>query len=242
IGPWSNRIVRYLQIFVRPFYERTLTESPRPALMPSLYRFIRTRVTGALLIALGIIALLMPQVAGQWSLAILGVLLIAVGIAETYAAFRSARSGEASSYLEGLFAALAGTVLLLSSALVLDGLLILLIVILLADGLTKLFKAWRKPGSDRFPQILNGFLDFGCAATIWYLSRFVGIASAVGIAIGLFIVAAGWRMILAPVKAAQTGTANLALDHHPDPGLRMPGNEIFGRLRSEADTGMPFAF
>src|SRR5262252_9304349 len=210
--------------------------------MPSLYRFIRTRVTGALLIALGIIALLMPQVAGQWSLAILGVLLIAVGIAETYAAFRSARSGEASSYLEGLFAALAGTILLLSSALVPDGLLILLIAILLADALTKLFKAWRKPGSDRIPLILNAFLDFGCAATIWYLSRFVGIASAVGIAIGLFIVAAGWRMILAPAKAAQTDAAALALDHHPDPGLRMPGNEIFERLRSRADTGMPFAF
>src|SRR5215471_2413756 len=205
--------------------------------MPSLYRFIRTRVTGALLVALGIIALLMPQVAGQWSLAFLGVLLIAVGIAETYAAFRSARSGEASSYLEGLFAALAGTILLLSSALVPDGLLILL-----ADALTKLFKAWRKPGSDRIPLILNAFLDFGCAATIWYLSRFVGIASAVGIAIGVFIVAAGWRMILAPAKAAQTDAATLALDHHPDPGLRMPGNEIFERLRSRADTGMPFAF
>ena len=62
--------------------------------MPSFYRFIRTRVTGALLMALGTIALLMPQVAGQWSLAFLGVLLIAVGIAEIYAAFRSARGGE----------------------------------------------------------------------------------------------------------------------------------------------------
>src|SRR5215475_8854039 len=75
--------------------------------MPSLYRFIRTRVTGALLMALGIIALLMPQVAGRWPLAILGVVLGGVGIVETYAAFRSGRSGEASSYLEGLFALLA---------------------------------------------------------------------------------------------------------------------------------------
>jgi uncharacterized membrane protein HdeD (DUF308 family) len=82
--------------------------------MPSLYRIIRTRITGALLMALGIVALLMPQVAGRWSLAILGVLLVGVGIAETYAAFKSGRSGEASSYLEGLLALLAGTVLLLS--------------------------------------------------------------------------------------------------------------------------------
>jgi uncharacterized membrane protein HdeD (DUF308 family) len=191
--------------------------------------------------ALGIIALLMPQVAGRWSLTVLGVLLIAVGIAETYAAFRSVRSGEASSYLEGLFASLAGAVLLLSSALVLDGLLILLIGILLADGLAKFFNAWRKPGADRFPLILNGILDFGCAAAIWYLSRFVGVASAIGIAIGLYIVAAGWRMFLAPAKTAQTDTAALALDHHPDSGLRMPANEIFGQLRSKADTGTQFA-
>src|SRR5262249_6417089 len=217
---WKRHSLLHISSPGRP----ELPESPRRTLMPSLYRFIRTRVTGALLMALGIIALLMPQVAGRWSLAFLGVLLIAVGIAETYAAFRSARSGEASSYLEGLFAALAGTILSLSSALVLDGLLILLIAILLADGLTKIFKAWRKPGSDRFPLILNGFLDFGCAATVWYLSRFVGVASAVGIAIGLFIVAAGWRMILAPAKTAETDAAALALDHHPDPGLRIPGN------------------
>ncbi len=209
--------------------------------MPSAYQTIKTRVTGALLIALGILALLMPQVAGRSSLAILGVLLIGVGIAETYAAFRSARSGEASSYLEGLFASLAGSVLLLSSALVLDGLLILLICILLADGLAKLFNAWRKPRSDRFPLMLNGLLDFGCAAAIWYLSRFVGIASTVGIAIGVYIVAAGWRMVLAPAKTARSDAASLALDNHPDPGLRMPRNEMFGRLRSKADTGTEFA-
>jgi uncharacterized membrane protein HdeD (DUF308 family) len=209
--------------------------------MPSLYRIIRTRVIGALLMALGIIALLMPQIAGRWSLTILGVLLVGGGIAETYAAFRSGRGGEASSYLEGLFTSLAGTVLLLSSALVLEGLLILLIGILLADGLAKLFNAWRRPRSDRLPLMLNGFLDFGCAATIWYLSRFVGVASAIGIAIGIYIAAAGWRMVLAPAKTAQTDAAALALDHHPDPGLRMPGNAMFGGLRSKADTGTRFA-
>src|SRR5262249_24467113 len=208
--------------------------------MPSLYQIMRTRVTGALLTALGVLALLMPQVAGRWSLGILGILLIGVGIAETYAAFTSVRSGEASSYLEGMFASLAGSVLLLSSALVLDGLLILLIGILLADGLAKIFNAWRKPRSDRFPLMLNGLLDLGCAATIWYLSRFVGVTSAIGIAIGLYIVAAGWRMVLAPAKTAQTDVAALALDRHPDPGLRMPRNEMFGRLRSKADTGSQF--
>jgi uncharacterized membrane protein HdeD (DUF308 family) len=209
--------------------------------MPPAYQTIRTRVIGALLIALGIITLLMPQVAGRWSLEILGVLLVGVGIAESYAAFRSVRSGEVSSYLEGLLASLAGSVLLLSSALVLEGLLIILIGILLTDGLAKLLNAWRKPGSDRFPLILNGLLDFGCAAAIWYLNRLVGITSAIGIAIGIYIVAAGWRMVLAPSRtAASSDAAALALNDHPDLGLRMPRNKMFGRLRSEADRGSQF--
>ena len=208
--------------------------------MASKYQTIRTRVTGALLIAVGIFALLMPQVAGRSSLSILGLLLIGVGIAETYAAFRSVRSGEASSYLAGLFASLAGSILLLSSALVLDGLLILLIGILVADGLAKLFNAWRKPGSDRFPLMLNGLLDFGCAATIWYLSRVIGITSAIGIAMGVYIVAAGWRMVLAPAKTAPSDTDAIALDSHPDPGLRIRRNEMFGQLRSKANIGAPF--
>ena len=191
--------------------------------------------------ALGTVALLMPHVAGRWSLATLGVLLVGVGVAETYAAFRSGRSGEASTYLQGLFALLAGTVLLLSSSLVLDGLLILLICILLADGLAKLFNAWRKPRSERLALMLNGLLDFGCAATIWYLSRFVGAASAIGIAIGIYVAAAGWRMFLAPAQTEPTGAADPARDRHPDPGLRMPGNETFARLRSKADTGTQFA-
>ena len=50
--------------------------------------------------------------------------LIGMGIAEAYAVFTSPRSTEASAYLPGVLAFLAGNVLLLSSALVFRGLLI----------------------------------------------------------------------------------------------------------------------
>ncbi len=168
---------------------------------------IRTRVVGALLIALGAFALTTPLVAGRWSLAILGLPLIAMGIAEAYTAFMSPRGAEASAYLPSVFALLAGNVLLLSSALVFRGLLILLIAILAVDGFGKFIAAWRRSHPDRLPLVLNGIVDLGCAAVIWYLSRFIGAVQAIGVIVGAYIVAAGWRLLMAPVETAAPDTA-----------------------------------
>ena len=93
--------------------------------MPSISGVVKKRIAGALLIALGVWTLTTPLVAGRWSLAILGLPLIAMGIAEAYIAFTSPRSTEASAYLPCALAFLAGNVLLLSSALVSHGLLAL---------------------------------------------------------------------------------------------------------------------
>ena len=105
--------------------------------MPSISGVVKKRIAGALLIALGVWTLTTPLVAGRWSLAILGLPLIAMGIAEAYIAFTSPRSTEASAYLPCALAFLAGNVLLLSSALVSHGLLVLLIAILAVDGIRK---------------------------------------------------------------------------------------------------------
>ena len=129
--------------------------------MPSMSRAIKERIAGALLIALGVFALTTPLIAGQWSLAILGLPLIAMGIAEAYAAFTSPRGNEAGAYLPGVLAFLAGNVLLLSSALVLRGLLIVLIAILTIDGFGKIIAAWRRSRPDRLPLVINGLVDFG---------------------------------------------------------------------------------
>ena len=160
---------------------------------------IKKRIAGALLIAFGICALTTPFLAGRWSLAILGLPLIAVGIAEAYNAFTSPRATEASAYLSGALAFLAGNVLLLSSALVERGLLILLIAILTVDGIGKIIEARRRSYPDLLPSLINGLVDFGCAAVIWYLSRFIGVVQAIGIIVGTYIVAAGWRMLMVPM-------------------------------------------
>src|SRR5215475_16007096 len=97
--------------------------------MPQSGGVLRKRVAGALLMALGAFALATPVAAGRWSLAILGIPLIVLSVAEAYAAFTSPQRANASAYLPCLLALLAGNLLLLSSALVVSGLLILLVAI-----------------------------------------------------------------------------------------------------------------
>src|SRR5262249_26031796 len=91
---------------------------------PSPKASLSRRVTGALLLAMGAIALSAPLAVGRWSLAILGIPLLLLGVAEAYAAFTSQQRAQVSAYLPSLLALLAGNLLLLSSALVLDALLI----------------------------------------------------------------------------------------------------------------------
>src|SRR3974377_618922 len=105
----------------------------------TMWRFPRQlskRIAGILLMVLGGLALCAPLSAGRWSLAILGIPLILMRVVAAYAAFASPRRAEASMYVPSLLALLAGNVLLLSSALVLDGLLILLIAIFVLDAVS----------------------------------------------------------------------------------------------------------
>src|SRR5262245_18980492 len=103
--------------------------------MSQLSGLLRQRVIGVLLMALGAFALAAPAAAGKWSLAILGIPLIVLSVAEAYSAFTSPRRAHVSAYLPCLLALLAGNLLLLSSALVVSGLLVLLVDILLFVGL-----------------------------------------------------------------------------------------------------------
>ena len=185
--------------------------------------------------ALGAFALAAPVAAGRWSLAILGIPLIVLSVAEAYAAFTSPQRADASAYLPCALALLAGNLLLLSSALVVSGLLILLVAILLIDGFGKILAVWRKPQTPRVPTIVNGLADFGCAALLWQLSRMIGAERAIGIVIGVYIAAAGWRMLMAPVEATTPAAAAGALRTHPDHELRLPPNETFARLHADVD-------
>jgi hypothetical protein len=194
---------------------------------------LKKRLAGILLLALGAFALAAPLAAGRWSLALLGIPLIALSIAEAYAAFASPRRAEPSAYFPSVLAMVAGNLLLLSSALVLGGLLFLLVAILVADGLGKILTLAREPQTARIPQIINGLVDLGCAAILWYLSRLIGTEQAIGIIVGAYIAAAGWRLLMAPVVVTAPDAAAAAQNAHPDSQLGIDPNETFARLRGE---------
>lgn len=185
--------------------------------------------------ALGGLALSAPLSVGRWSLAVLGVPLILLSIGEAYAVFSSPQRAQARRYVPSLLAMLAGNVLLLSSALVLNGLLILFIAILAVDGLSKILTAWRDLHTARVPAIVNGLVDFACVVLLWYLSRVIGTGEAVGIIVGLFIVAAGWRLLMASDEALTPAPTTPESTTHPNPGLRLARSETFARLRAEVE-------
>src|SRR5262249_33785375 len=159
--------------------------------------------------------------------------LIALGLAEGYRALTSSRRAEVSAYLPSILAMCAGNLLLLSSALVLDGLLFLLLIILLADGLSKVVTVWRERSPERFPAIVNALINFACAGLLWYLSRIVGAERAVGFSVGVFVAAAGWRMLMAPPELATAAAPTGAPTIHPNARLGLPPNEAFARMRAE---------
>jgi uncharacterized membrane protein HdeD (DUF308 family) len=191
------------------------------------------RIAGAFLIVLGVLALAAPLATGRWSLAFLGVALIALGMVEAYAAFTSPKRAQVSAYLPSVLAVLAGNVLLLSASLVLSGLLISLIVILVIDGAGKILTGLRTAQTPRLPSLINGLLDFAGAALLWYLNRKIGPGQAIGITIGGLIAAAGWRLFMAPVEEDARDEIAAEPNVHPDAGLKLAPDAAFGRLRSE---------
>ena len=93
--------------------------------------------------ALGAVALFVPLAAGRWSLSLLAVPLFALSVVQAYAALTSPQRGTASVYLPSLLTMLAELLLFFSSALVVNGLLLLLIGILVMGGFSKILTAWR---------------------------------------------------------------------------------------------------
>ena len=195
------------------------------------------RATGVLLMALGAVALSVPLATGRWSLSLLAIPLLALSVVQAYAALTSPQRGVASVILPSLLTMLAGILLFFSSVLVINGLLLLLMAILSMGGFSKILTAWRAERSARTAIAVNGLIDIFCAALLWYLSTLIRVEQAIGIAIGAYIAAAGWRMLAAPIEAAKPEAIAAAATSHPDPKLGLPPNETFAHLRAEAQSG-----
>ena len=185
----------------------------------------RKRLEGGALIVLGVLAIYAPMATGEWSLALLGIPLLALSVAEARATFASPRRGEVSAYLPSLLAMLAGVVIFLSPKLVLSGVMILLAASLAIGGAGKIATAVRGPHPARIALLTNGVIDVAIALLLWLLRDVFGTAQAVGIAIGIYVAAAGWCMLVSPdVTAAERETADSDRTH-PDAKLGLPSSD-----------------
>ena len=70
---------------------------------------------------------------------------------------------------------------------------------------------------------------------LWFVRDIFGTPQAVGIAIGIYVAAAGWRMLLSPDAPAPTVEVAQLSSAHPDPALELPPNDILTRLNSDPD-------
>ena len=194
----------------------------------------RARFAGATLIILGALAIYFPFATGEWSLALLSFPLGALSVAEMHAAFDSPRRAQISAYLPGALALLAAIVVFFAPALVLSGLLLLLTASLVVDGGSKLFAALRNQGAARAPLLINGIIDIALAFLLWFLRHLLGTTEAVGVVIGLFVIAAGWRMLMFPEASPSNRMSEQPDRGHPDPKLYVPTNLALTRLGSDA--------
>jgi hypothetical protein len=200
-----------------------------------MWRFSRQlskRIAGILLMVLGGLALSAPLSAGRWSLTILGIPLILLSVIEAYAAFASPRRACTCRASRNACRQRPAVKLCPRPKRITD----FVIAILAVDGLSKILTSWRAPHSARVPSIVNGLVDFACAVLLWYLSRIIGTGEAVGIIIGLVIVAAGWRLLMASDEAPTFAPATQESTTHPNPRLRLARNQTFARLRAEAES------
>jgi hypothetical protein len=79
-------------------------------------------------------------------------------------------------------------------------------------------------------------VDCGLALLVWLVSRWIGVALAVGLAVGGCAAIAGWRMLLMPEPASDSESVREAERVHPDGKLRLAPNDAFATLHRRALT------
>jgi uncharacterized membrane protein HdeD (DUF308 family) len=193
------------------------------------------RAYGALLLVLGLVAIIAPFSAGEWAISILGLVVLVGGAAQVIQGLRSQSPSSAGiTYLTGLLMILAGLLLFARPFLVIGGLLALLALIMTVDGVTKMVSAFRnKLGQARWWTLFNGVVNVLLALLIWWQGASTG-AVFLGVGVGLYIMSTGWTAFFAPDAGLEDVDVARATNEHPDERLGLAPHEEFGRLRAAA--------
>lgn len=181
---------------------------------------------GLVTMALGVFVLFSPVVLGEWVISLLGLVLIAAGLFQFVQTFRATdRTTSWLSYIAGSVTLLLGLLLFLTPNLVLSGALLLVMILFVVDGVTKIVGALKQKGSERRWNLANGIVTIVLGLLIVrLLAGKLGIA-AICVIFGVRLIVEGWRMFLLPEKAFLPPDFQLDTRQHPDRRLRLEPSE-----------------
>jgi uncharacterized membrane protein HdeD (DUF308 family) len=197
------------------------------------------RFDGFLLLALGAIATIAPLFSSVWGVAVVGAAIFLSGVVELADAWLSGNTR--THYSSAVFSVLAGALISFQTAFAFSGLMVLLSLVLLADGGVNVVRAVRgthpaPPGGraegHRLWDLINGSANILLAILVWLLRDTVG-PLGFGVLLGLRMAASGWQTIFAPAP----GDADLFTrpeEHHPNRGLGLEPHPIIGFIHREA--------
>ena len=195
----------------------------------------KRRTLGFAIMALGLTVLFLPIFAGEWVIAILGILLIAAGLFQVAETHRSADTTTSSlSYIASVVTILLGIVLVMSPSLVLSGLIMAVMIVFLADGGIKIFGAFKQTGPERWWNLGNGLFTVTLGLLLWFfLSATLGIV-AIGVILGLRLLAEGWTMVFRPEKGFESPDFKPDTRQHPDGRLALEPSDTIKTMQDSA--------
>ena len=194
------------------------------------------RFDGFLLFSLGAIATIAPLFSSVWGVPIVGASILVSGIVELADAWLSGNTR--THYSSGVFSVLAGALIFFQTAFAFSGLMVVLSVVLLADGGVNVARAVRgghppaaSPG-HRLWDFINGMANILLAFLVWLLRDSVG-PLGFGILLALRMAASGWQTMFAP-SPSDADIFTRPEDHHPNRRLGLPPHPIIGFIHREA--------
>ena len=151
---------------------------------------------GVGLILLGILSIMLPNVSGMTVGVLVGILLLLAGILRTTFAWIATSWGSMLlRFLLGVLAIVAGGVMIFQPETGLDAITIVVMVFLIADGLTQILIALRlPPGAGGIWVMVGGALSILLGVLIWRQWPVSG-EIAVGILLGVKLIMDGVAMI-----------------------------------------------
>jgi uncharacterized membrane protein HdeD (DUF308 family)/3',5'-cyclic AMP phosphodiesterase CpdA len=188
----------------------------------------RHRLQGALVLGLGALAISTPFFVGDWTLIILGLVILLVGLVElANVVYSPDQRTRVMSYLSALSVVLVGLLFFFRPTLVLSAFITILAALFVLDGIQRMLTALWSTGPGRLGAIESGLLSLILGLTIWWL-RAVASPLAIGLCVGLWMLSHGWAMLMVPSRRTDPEAPATSHHLHPDRALGLNPHEAIG--------------